>query len=760
VKVESKRRRLKQWERDLLFVKSSGKCAMCGEKLQKGWHADHVVPFVNTGRTNVFEMQALCPPCNLKKGTKMLDSQDVSNHSKNLLMDLKGFRETQREIFELVCDEITKGKKEIGIHLHIRGGKTMLMRMLSKWAIDNGHAWGALIINNRTELRNQCADVEAFAQDCKRLNVAPGRPYPVRNWAKVEKISSSSAYGDGDFPDDPYANNEYIGSCTIQTLISRFKMLEHALDSWDHKHSQPFLVFVDEAQEFGVDDSEVDGKWEGVINKLQSHNVILVSLSGFPHREDGKCLPGFRRINSATSESERTILGEKIRDIDEKSALYSTEKRKFVTDKFDLQPVGGSAFEFPLSIGFRSSSLCKIQSLHIDRAVTLTVDGEIKVDNEPISRLTEENARQCLRSYLMHPSVVDQACEMTADELANLRNRYDDKTIKGLIFTCSDANGRGGQDEHANMVLRWFEKNRPEIRVKIITQTSCEGTSPANALRDFKKNYDVDIAILKNVGRVGFDCPEAKVLCDISDVRSLAKVTQTWLRISTPYKKVVATVIHPNDPKAAECWESAIGAHMARMKSSESELIDTDQKTVTMKERVMEVGEIADAYVHDNTMMKITLTQRKQVKAYMAKFPLSVDYFKGHTDPSLWVNVVKPYLDEGGDLNGYMEDAGAEIVFDPAEELRKVRDRITNQTYGLRWKYMKKATGRSRPEWERKFGVDSDEVKRWNKLNKQAGIRAMQMAGIEFKKLDDINNVDDMKRYEQAWVDLINGLDG
>ncbi len=34
------------------------------------WHADHIVPYSRSGRTNVHEMQALCPVCNLKKGTK------------------------------------------------------------------------------------------------------------------------------------------------------------------------------------------------------------------------------------------------------------------------------------------------------------------------------------------------------------------------------------------------------------------------------------------------------------------------------------------------------------------------------------------------------------------------------------------------------------------------------------------------------------------------------------------------------------------
>ena len=57
-------------ERALLYMVAKGKCQKCGVELGKGWHSDHIVPFHKTGRTNLFEMQALCQKCNLKKGGK------------------------------------------------------------------------------------------------------------------------------------------------------------------------------------------------------------------------------------------------------------------------------------------------------------------------------------------------------------------------------------------------------------------------------------------------------------------------------------------------------------------------------------------------------------------------------------------------------------------------------------------------------------------------------------------------------------------
>lgn len=46
-------------------------CAICGDKLNDNFHADHKVPFSHNGKTILKNGQALCPSCNLKKGAKL-----------------------------------------------------------------------------------------------------------------------------------------------------------------------------------------------------------------------------------------------------------------------------------------------------------------------------------------------------------------------------------------------------------------------------------------------------------------------------------------------------------------------------------------------------------------------------------------------------------------------------------------------------------------------------------------------------------------
>lgn len=62
------RRRFNATERAALYLAADGRCVECGCELAPGWHADHVHPHTRGGDTDVTNGQALCPPCNLKKG--------------------------------------------------------------------------------------------------------------------------------------------------------------------------------------------------------------------------------------------------------------------------------------------------------------------------------------------------------------------------------------------------------------------------------------------------------------------------------------------------------------------------------------------------------------------------------------------------------------------------------------------------------------------------------------------------------------------
>lgn len=65
----TERRRFNSSERVALYLAANGRCSECGRELKPGWHGDHVKPYAAGGLTDVINGQALCPDCNLKKGT-------------------------------------------------------------------------------------------------------------------------------------------------------------------------------------------------------------------------------------------------------------------------------------------------------------------------------------------------------------------------------------------------------------------------------------------------------------------------------------------------------------------------------------------------------------------------------------------------------------------------------------------------------------------------------------------------------------------
>lgn len=63
--------RLFTWrQRQALRLLAGNMCSICGDPLEDDFHGDHKVSYANDGRTTLMNGQALCPPCNLKKGSR------------------------------------------------------------------------------------------------------------------------------------------------------------------------------------------------------------------------------------------------------------------------------------------------------------------------------------------------------------------------------------------------------------------------------------------------------------------------------------------------------------------------------------------------------------------------------------------------------------------------------------------------------------------------------------------------------------------
>jgi len=95
--------------RAVLYCAANGKCQICGEELGEDWHADHVVPWSVTNRTNVHEMQALCSACNLRKGKTM--PRNLRQHQLEMVAIARKIASVKKSNFRVLAHVVCGGGK-------------------------------------------------------------------------------------------------------------------------------------------------------------------------------------------------------------------------------------------------------------------------------------------------------------------------------------------------------------------------------------------------------------------------------------------------------------------------------------------------------------------------------------------------------------------------------------------------------------------------------------------------------------------------
>jgi len=67
----AERRQFSPMQKLIILQRASYCCEICGVTLTAdNFHADHKVPYSRGGKTAIYNGQALCSTCNLKKGNR------------------------------------------------------------------------------------------------------------------------------------------------------------------------------------------------------------------------------------------------------------------------------------------------------------------------------------------------------------------------------------------------------------------------------------------------------------------------------------------------------------------------------------------------------------------------------------------------------------------------------------------------------------------------------------------------------------------
>jgi superfamily II DNA or RNA helicase len=129
-----------------LYERAQGRCENCGDDLPPNWHDAHLLAWTNGGATTVDQMEAWCPPCNLRQG-----AQDTE--------EFRGVvpREWQTQALTVILERIWSTGAAT-LHAAPGAGKTFFAGMLFQRLHAAGLASRLVIVVPNTAVVRQWAD--------------------------------------------------------------------------------------------------------------------------------------------------------------------------------------------------------------------------------------------------------------------------------------------------------------------------------------------------------------------------------------------------------------------------------------------------------------------------------------------------------------------------------------------------------------------------------------------------------------------------
>jgi len=499
-----------------LWVAADGRCQLCGCELDPdNWHADHIIPWSVTHRTNVHEMQALCPACNRQKGSKM---------------NLSSFRTGQTQCFARAMECIETRASKSSFMLPTRYGKSDVMRMVAIRSAMDGLACGTIIASPSATLKKQV--VEPSKRQAMQLRY--GVP------AKLTRLMRTLR-GSKDL--NPFSNGEIVLSTTIQLLQRQCDWFRDLAESMYHKTGLPLLVMIDECHV--LSDANT---WGNAIDVIVADGHALAMLwTATCVRADGESIPGFDVTTFDEQECtkyEVTDAGDGIHNIID---VYEGTK-KLVKLKADYE-------DTTFKDAWDEGVLCHLSRDVIDVDVCEVTDDA--ADPRKLSELPKSLARALLAKAAVHPTVIRQGVRLMLESLKQIRTAL--PNAAALVFTGNDYGDDAG-NKHAKAIRAAIEDLQSEYGMTLdcrIATTStpekADGTIEA-FLHDTSPVGDV--LLLKQMGGAGMDSPRSKVLLDLSSIRTIPSVVQRLMRVATPIGSVrVCRVITLADCLMERIWD-------------------------------------------------------------------------------------------------------------------------------------------------------------------------------------------------------------
>jgi superfamily II DNA or RNA helicase len=264
----SERRRFNRAERVALYLAADGRCEECGAELEPGWHSDHEQPRSKGGPTDLINGQALCPDCNLKKGSQVRYEDTFDP------------RPFQREVIEKVLDGMKLGRDVTVVLASPGSGKTLAYQATATYLFREGLIDYAAVFVPRLNLARQCETSWMWRSDEGTLHGDHELFDPRSRLGRIRHTPNNPPL----IPPGQHG----VGFVTTYSALVTSPVL---YESWVRANKGRFLLVGDEAQFCGAaDEKGVGTKAGAVIEQLHEHAAHTLLLSGTPYRSDGQKL--------------------------------------------------------------------------------------------------------------------------------------------------------------------------------------------------------------------------------------------------------------------------------------------------------------------------------------------------------------------------------------------------------------------------------------------------------------------------------------
>lgn len=436
---------------------------------------------------------------------------------------------------------------------------------------------------------------------------------------------------------------------TIHLIHSNISIVEQAI-RYAHKTTgmRPCYI-IDETQLVGQ-----ERKWYDTVSRLLEAGAYVVAMTGTEVRSDKKLAFGFtyEPVIGVEQKEKRSAVFKGKTILEDGIEKYEIGVGSSVTTEYKILPIGtepvhiATAFErgwcAPLEIKMFDFSFKRNggnETLNIGDAKSAQLQGIIT-------------------HLLQSDECITASVRFFLSELMRLRQNPETKNAKGMFVTLSDsehliAKGDKLKDERANYHARLIKKElkqqlsalAPETRsvlgrmnVEICTSTDLNGEpdqSAANKLHLFTRTAideetgddPIDVLLVKNMGVVGLDVPELKVMVDLSNLSCCSPKIQANLRTTTVWsnKQVTAINILPDLPEnrkfAEQCGAWGSNVTISTFTEEETKLVNFETKPLPDVEVIKGSAHVAGYY---DSHGKVTIGDHEQiVKAVRRKYPVT-----------------------------------------------------------------------------------------------------------------------------------------